>query len=134
MDISTATLCDFAQVRERLLFVSSAGITRLYRPEMPTVLGSMFAVILDVPVAEASSSHELDVLLVGPGEAELMRVQGNVTLGEVKADPAEVIAVPMAFDFRATALQAFGPHEVQIRLDGELRRTSTFQVIEAPAA
>jgi glutamate-5-semialdehyde dehydrogenase len=39
MDVTTAMLADFAQVREGLLFVSSGGITRCYREQLPAPLG-----------------------------------------------------------------------------------------------
>ena len=39
MEVTTAMLSDFAQVREGLLFVSSGGITRCYREQLPAPLG-----------------------------------------------------------------------------------------------
>ena len=59
MDIRVATLCDFAQVREGLLFVSSAGITRVYRESFPAPIGVMLALVLG-DVAGGSGQRQQD--------------------------------------------------------------------------
>ena len=53
LDLSTAVLCDFAQVRDRLLFVASGAVSRLYRRELPSPLGLMVGLVIEVPLEDA---------------------------------------------------------------------------------
>ena len=48
MEIRVATICDFAQVRDGLLSVISAGITRVWRSQYPAPLGVMLALVFEV--------------------------------------------------------------------------------------
>lgn len=54
LKISVATLCDFAQVREGLLFVSSGNITRAGRPAYPTQINLHLALSF---VVEPQNDH-----------------------------------------------------------------------------
>ena len=65
MKVSVAAICDFAQVREGLLSVISAGINRLWRPQYPAPMGAMLALIVAQPSpAKPLSSRRL---LIPPG-------------------------------------------------------------------
>ena len=52
MTISTAILCDFAEVRDNLLFVVAGGVTRLFRAEWPGPMN----VYQDEPTLELANS------------------------------------------------------------------------------
>ena len=65
--LTAAMLCDFAQVRENLLFVSSAGISRLYHPSAPVRPNLFVAGIVEVGPAEFDRTHELRVRVRSPG-------------------------------------------------------------------
>lgn len=47
MQLASAILCDFAQVREGLLFVSGGGITRIWRETFPAAAGVSLALVFE---------------------------------------------------------------------------------------
>lgn len=53
MEIRVATICDFAQVREGLLSVLSAGVTRVWQTQYPAPLGVMVALIFELAPGSA---------------------------------------------------------------------------------
>src|ERR1700683_4960786 len=67
MEIPTAILGDFAQVREGLLFVSSGGVTRVYhQPDwpLPRPLGLHLGLAVEVGPDEIDKVHEVRVRVV----------------------------------------------------------------------
>ena len=57
--VRSAMLCDFAQVREGLLFVSSGGITRVAAPALGAPVSISVAGELEVLSYEAGTTHEI---------------------------------------------------------------------------
>ncbi|WP_419918706.1 DUF6941 family protein [Candidatus Poriferisocius sp.] len=116
MDIRVATLCDFAQVREGLLFVSSAGITRVYRESFPAPVGMMLALVLEMSPVEATDSHKVRVRVEDADGQKLAEIVGEV---QVKLgsghDPGELVNVPFVADFRTMNLPAPGRYQVAIQ-------------------
>ena len=92
MDIRVATLCDFAQVREGLLFVSSAGITRVYRESFPAPVGVMLALVLEMSPVEAANPNKIKVRVEDADGQKLAEMVGEV---QVKLgsghDPGELV-------------------------------------------
>ena len=121
MDIRVATLCDFAQVREGLLFVSSAGITRVYRESFPAPIGVMLALVLEMSPVEAAQSNKITVRIEDADGQKLAEMVGEV---QVKLgsghDPGELVNVPFVADFRAMKLPSPGRYQVAIQpaMDG----------------
>jgi hypothetical protein len=52
MRIIAGVLCDYAEVREGLLTIVSAGITRLWRAELPAPMGVFLALQVEVEANE----------------------------------------------------------------------------------
>ncbi len=115
MDIRVATLCDFAQVREGLLFVSSAGITRVYRESFPAPIGVMLALVLEMSPVEAIDSHKVAVRIEDADGQKLAEIVGEVQvkLGS-QHDPGELVNVPFVADFRTMNLPQPGRYQVGI--------------------
>ena len=115
MDIRVATLCDFAQVREGLLFVSSAGITRVYRESFPAPIGVMLALVLEMSPVEAANANKIKVRVEDADGQKLAEMVGEV---QVKLgsghDPGELVNVPFVADFRAMKLPTPGRYQVAI--------------------
>lgn len=118
MDIRVATLCDFAQVREGLLFVSSAGITRVYRESFPAPIGVMLALVLELSPVEAMDAHKITVRVEDADGRQLAEMVGEVkvTLG-TGHDPGELVNVPFVADFRTMKLPSEGRYQVAIQPD-----------------
>jgi hypothetical protein len=132
MEITTALLADFAQVREGLLFVSSGGITRCYREELPAPLGVFLAVVLQLDRVEAERTHEVEVMVVDEDGGELARIAGEIQLGEPQLLLNESLNLPITFDLRNIPVERFGNVEARFYAGGELRTTLGLWVLQAP--
>ena len=59
--ITTCLLCDYAQVRDSLLYVVAGCATRIPVPELPSRLSGMLALVLEVLPDEFGTVHEISV-------------------------------------------------------------------------
>ncbi len=132
MELSTAILCDFAQVRDRLLFVSSGAVTRLYRPELPLPLGLMLGLVVEVPIEETTEEHELVTRVITRGPLELAALTTTFRVDADDLFPHEVQQVPMVVSLSAIKARTWGTHEVQLSIDGTMQQAVTFYVVPTP--
>jgi hypothetical protein len=133
MDVTTALLCDSAQVREGLLFVLAGGITRVRRATYPAHLGAALAVVLDLDTIEAERAHEFELVVVGEDGEEVGRVDAEIKVGETQGvQPGENIHVPLAIDMHALVLPRTGAYELRLYVDGQHRRTVQFWAERTP--
>ena len=77
MRIIAGVLCDYAEVREGLLTIVSAGITRLWRAELPAPMGVFLALQVEVEANERPFPHELEVAITGPSGKATGKVTGG---------------------------------------------------------
>jgi hypothetical protein len=131
MDITTALLADFAQVREGLLFVASGGVTRCYRDQLPAPLGVFLATVLELDRIEAESVHELHVVVVDEDGQQLAEIAGEIQLGQTQLMINENLNVPITFDLRNVPVERFGSVEVRLYVAREHRRTLPIWVLQA---
>jgi hypothetical protein len=115
--LEAAVLCDFAEVRDNLLFVVAGGITRLWRPEFPGPMGVDLALMVSIEPAERAAPHELRVDLVDPAGATMIEMRVGLQIGGTFADPGEVTYLPVALDFRNVIVTGPGWHTISIRFD-----------------
>jgi hypothetical protein len=132
MEITTALLADFAQVREGLLFVSSGGITRCYRDELPAPLGVFLAVVLGLDKVEAERTHEVEVKVVDEDGGQLADIAGQIQLGEPQLLLNESLNLPITFDLRNIPVERFGNVEARLYVGGELRTSLGLWVLQSP--
>ncbi len=120
MDIRVVTLCDFAQVRDGLLFVCSGGITRVYRESFPAPVGVMLAMVIELSPVEALDAQTVRVRIEDADGQKLAEMVGElkVTVGSGH-DPGELINVPFVADFRPVSLPVPGRYQVAINPEGE---------------
>ena len=118
--VTAAVLCDFAQVREGLLFVQSAGINRMWRPQVPAKLGCMLGVVFEVGPGEYDHTHTLRATVKQVATAHpVVRIDGTARINSTAGyEPGEAAVVPLALDLRAVEVPAFGQYDVQIAVDG----------------
>lgn len=135
--LTAAMLCDFAQVRENLLFVSSAGISRLYHPSAPVRPNLFVAGIVEVGPAEFDQTHELRVRVRSPelanevGEAVIAMQPTEVSPG---MKPGEAATLPFALPLAALELPSFGPYDISVSVDDEPSVLLTLYVEQLPTA
>jgi hypothetical protein len=125
--VGTALLCDFATVRDNLLYVVGGGVTRLWRDEYPAPMGVSLALVFEVHQMEVAHPHEIDVRVVGEDGAEIARVQGGFQTDlPPEVHVGEELLVPVALDLRNAGLPARGAYSIEISVDATHQRTLQF--------
>ncbi|MSO37919.1 MAG: hypothetical protein EXQ69_06670 [Acidimicrobiia bacterium] len=133
MDVTTAMLADFAQVREGLLFVASGGVTRCYRDTLPGPLGVMLATVLELDSVEAERPHEVRVVIVDEDGGQIGEIAGEIQVGETQMMIGENLNLPITFDLRNMPVERYGSVEVRCYVDGEHRCTLPMWILQTPA-
>ena len=100
MNVSSLLLCDFAQIREGLLFVVSGGVSRVYRSGVPARLGLHLAMVVDMTAEEAGAAHDLAVQVVDRTGTEVAAVSATFKVGDVVV----VCGTPEAVEHAETLL------------------------------
>lgn len=126
--VTTAILCDYAQVRDSLLTVVAGGITRLWRPELPAELHVCLGLVVQMDAIEASRGHELGVVVLDDDGREVVKVTGNFGVQGAAVEVAEETQLPLAFDLRRAQVQVYGAHSVRVYIDGNHQHTLQFWV------
>ena len=118
MKVCVAAICDFAQVREGLLSVISAGINRVWRPQYPAPMGAMLALIIEVTPGEAKIPREIRFRVEAADGARLAEASAGFQIGTPPSqnDPGAVMMVPFAVDFRTVQLPAAGRYQIVVDL------------------
>lgn len=127
--ITSVLLCDYAQVRQGLLFVLSGGITRVYRPRLPATLGVKAAVLVEIGFAEVARGHQLVVAVKHVGTAQEMgRMTSGFRAASGALEPGESLYVPIVVDLAAVPIREYGAHDVQVSVDGAVPAQLTIYV------
>lgn len=134
MEVTTALLCDFAQVRDNVLFVVAGGVTRMWRQQLPAPMAVCLALVIEQDQFEMRRQHELQVIVVDQDGDQLADVTGGFQVGGGELEAGDNVSVPVALDLRSVGLRAYGPHEVRVYVDGQHRRTLQFRVNSRPPA
>jgi hypothetical protein len=134
MRVSLAVVCDYAEVRENLLTLVAAGITRLRRDSLPAPLAVFVALQLEVPAAERPFPHEVSARVIGPSGTDLATIGGGfqvASTSDFEADESGVVSLP--FDLRMISATEYGWHTVEITIDGANRQVLRIKVTRPPA-
>jgi hypothetical protein len=131
--ITSAILCDFAQVRQSLLFVMSGGITRRIALSVPTNFNVMLAAIVEVSAIERHQAHEIVVTVRNVNTAaELGRFVVGAQVKSASVFPGESFYLPLVVNLHQLKAPEYGAYDVAISSDGEPGLLLTFYVIEPP--
>ena len=131
--VRSAILCDFAQVREGLLFVSSGGITRIAAPGPGAPVSFSVAGELEVLPLEAGSTHEVAFKVMA---VETSSVVWDATLSISTSSspdglfPGESLHVPFAFPVGPFPAAVFGPHDLKVSIDNSETQLLTFYLLQ----
>lgn len=132
--VTAGILCDFAQVRAGMLFVSSGGVTRRMVPQVPSRLGVMLAMMVEVPATEQADSHELVVAVKKADTAEqVVRAVSGVKVRSSGTFPGESVYVPAVADLRQLRAPAYGPYDVSMSVDDNLGPHLTLYIVKPPS-
>jgi hypothetical protein len=126
-------------VREGVLYVSSGGINRLFRPEgQPSPLGIFLGVILEAEQDEAALVHEVRVTVTREGgEEEIGRLtaalQGHQNpTAAVGILPGEPIIVPIAIPLTGVMISGLGMYDIRVSVDGGVPEIRTVYAVAPP--
>lgn len=122
MDVTTAILCDFAQVREGLLFVASGGVSAMWRDSFPAPFGVCLALVIEMDSIEGQRPHALEVFILDQDGGEAAALKAGLQAIQPPSGTS-VIQAPLSIDLRAVGLPTPGPYEIRVYLDGQHRRT-----------
>ena len=134
MKVPLAVVCDYAEVRENLLTLVSAGITRLRRDTLPAPMAVFVALQLEVAAAERPFPHEVSARVIGPSGTELATIGGGFQVGsaaDFESDESGVVSLP--FDLRMISATEYGWHSIEITVDGASRQVLRIKVTRPPA-
>jgi hypothetical protein len=129
MRIIAGVLCDYAEVREGLMTIVSAGITRLWRAELPAPMAVFLALQVELEADERPYPHELEVTITGPSGKDTGKVTGGFQVGpggDFEADECAIVNVPL--DLRMANVEELGWYALAISIDGGEAYTLKFRV------
>lgn len=132
MQVAAAFLCDFAEVREGLLFALGGGITRLWRDAFPASMEASLALLLELHQTEGATQHQLQVLVQGEDGQRVGEVKAAFQMGAAEVDVGENLLLPIVLDLRTARLPAPGSYAVEIVIDGTHQRTIQFKALPRP--
>jgi hypothetical protein len=129
--LTSAFLCDFAEVREGMLFALAGGISRLWRPTYPALLNVFLATLVELDAEELDRPHEFRVNVLDQDERVVSFTVGGFNLGNVTdRAPGESVTVPIVIDLRGAALPGPGAYTVDVRFSGESMRRLGLRALE----
>ncbi|MEZ5322009.1 MAG: hypothetical protein R2698_08055 [Microthrixaceae bacterium] len=131
--VRSVILCDFAQVREGLLFVSSGGITRIAAPTLGSAVQFYVAGEIEVMAHEADLVHNVDVKVNVVDTSTTiwhshLQIQTNRT--NEGMFPGESLHIPFACPVGPMPVSAFGPHDLKVSLDDSETEITTFYLLQ----
>lgn len=116
MRFQVTTLCDFANVREGMLSLLSAGVTRLWRTQFPAEMNTVLALVIELDSSEATIPKEMRVR-IEDGDGQLLVEQSAVfQTGEVPPnnDPGEPLILPMIMNLRDFKIPRPGRYQIVV--------------------
>jgi hypothetical protein len=120
MDIEFAVLCDAASIREGILNVLGAPITRVYRPELPAALGVSLAALFVFEAEDHGQMREFEIK-VSNASGVIQKGVGVVAVGP-RPDKAETgedrIFSPFVASFYGQPTSNWGEHTFSVSVDG----------------
>ena len=113
-------LADHANIRENLISVLSAGITRAELSTYPGQFPAFLVVVVYAPADQIGIGHEVDIRFKYPATAAMiaeMKVQFPV--GNSQLFPGEGQQIPFVLPLHGIPFAATGQVDVQVSLNGQ---------------
>ena len=130
--LTTLLLSDHAQVRERLLFVSSGGISRVVQAAYPSHPRIHLALVVHLPAGTLGVAHRVLIKLKYPEQAlQIAQIELVINVDEpAGAHPGEGINVPQVIDLSPVVFAHPGQVDVQVSIDDEPAGDLTFWMLQ----
>ena len=117
MKVNTAFLADAATIREGLLHVLGAPITRLWRAQDDRTLRVQLVILLELGLADYGVPHQVQANLNGPSIAMGKGITVFTATKPPRLEPGETLILPQVIDLHAGEWYELGRHQVEIQLD-----------------
>ena len=136
MRVTALLLADHASVREGLLHVLGAGITRIARDPLPARLDVALALMLQAAdEADLMASHTLEVTIneSSPGSARGQVAKVIAELGPLSGviTPGPNLQIPVVVPIQPVPVPRTGSYVIEISLDGEPAGLYEFEVTKS---
>jgi hypothetical protein len=132
-ELKSLILCDFAQIREGLLFVQSGGLTRLAAPTFPAQFACHVATLVWLPPHEAGTAHEIVMKVKSASTAKLtatVKVELHESAAPSALRPGEGRQVPIVVPLGAVSFPEAGEYDLQVEVDDEFAGDISFVVAQ----
>ncbi|MFT4864285.1 MAG: hypothetical protein ACI8RE_000465 [Ilumatobacter sp.] len=132
-ELKSLILCDFAQIREGLLFVQSGGLTRLAAPTFPAQFACHVATLVWLPPLEAGTAHEIVMKVKSASTAKLtatVKVELHESAAPSALLPGEGRQVPIVVPLGAVSFPEAGEYDLQVDVDDEFAGDISFVVAQ----
>jgi hypothetical protein len=135
-EVQSALLCDYAQVREGLLFICSGGITRIGVQHVGDPVQFFVAGHVELHPDELGRHHDLEFKVVPvnsarPVWAASIGIQTNATVDGLF--PGEITQIPFALAVGPFESIELGPHDVRVTINNDETELLTFYVVQFTA-
>ncbi len=131
--VRSAILCDFAQVREGLLFIASGGITRVASPGLDAPVRFYVAGEIEVPIDESDQSIEVR-FNVTAAETSLTVWEAKLSVmphkNQTALFPGENHNIAFSLPVGPFPTRAFGPHDLKVSIGNSETELLTFYVLQ----
>lgn len=136
MKTTAVLFADAASVRENLLNVLGAGITRLVRDPLPARLDAVLALMLQPDdVDDLMATHNLEVTIteITP-ESPVVVAKAVIEISGLpdSAPAVPLPAVPLVVPLQAAPIPRIGFYRITASLDGQDGIGYEFEVVKAP--
>ena len=129
--LNSLILCDFAQVREGLLFIQSGGLTRLVAPTFPAKFACRVACLVYLPPDEADVAHEMVIKVKSAATASsvaTVKVELHGTPVPTGLQPGEGRQIPIVVPLDSVVFPTPGEYDLQAEVDEEFAGDLSFRV------
>lgn len=126
-------LCDFAQIREGLLFISSGGITRVGILEVGAPVQFFVAGQVEFGPDELGMQHDLEFKVVPVATARPVWAANVAIQTSPQAEglfPGEHTQIPYALGVGPFESTEIGPHDVRVTINNAETELLTFYVVQ----
>mgnify|MGYP003341152657 FL=1 len=132
IDLTTLSLCDYSNVREGLLNITSGGITRIaVHHGFPAEIEAHLAMSVYVHPHRVGEAHSGRVALRYPDTAEdIARIDFEFNV-DAERNPGEGLNIPFALPLRAVTFPHPGQVDISVSLDDTPAGMLTFWVIDS---
>ncbi len=134
--IASALLCDAATVREGLLHVLGAGITRLHRAEYPAPMQVTLAAQIVLTPVEVEFPHHMTATIQTEDGEVVIQATGHLEAGPPNPmlEPGESVILPIVMNFSNVMLNRPGGYSIELEVDTVHQSSVTFRAITVAVA